>query len=280
MPHHEDMKIKANGLTHHLMVWPGETGQIPIVCLHGLTRNAKDFEELGPWLRDVTGRPVFALSFRGRGQSDEAPDPMSYVPQTYVDDLGAILDALEIEQISIVGTSLGGIVGMLFGAAYPARLERLVLNDVGPELAEAGLLRIAGYAGKVQSTVEDWAAAKDINKQINGVAFPGRDEAFWQKITNRLFVEKDGQVMLDYDQNIAQAFTAENAAPPLWPAFDRLICPLLSIRGALSDLLTSDIVDKMKASQPEMGAVDVAQTGHAPYLEEAEAMAALSTFWR
>src|ERR1700761_9014972 len=121
----------------------------PVVCLHGLTRNARDFEALAPRLA-ARGRRVLAVDVRGRGRSAWDPDPSRYVPATYALDVLALMDALAIARAVFIGTSMGGRITMVVGALRPAAIAAAVINDVGPELAPEGLARIAGFAGKGQ----------------------------------------------------------------------------------------------------------------------------------
>ncbi|MEE9329635.1 MAG: alpha/beta hydrolase [Parvularculaceae bacterium] len=275
----EDLYIQANDIRHHLRKWSsGNATQPPILCLPGLTRNVLDFDDIGPLLADNTARDVYAMSFRGRGQSDYAQDYLTYTPMHYAADVLAVLDDLALPRVAILGTSLGGIVGMVLGATVPDRLTRLVLNDIGPELAEAGLARIAGYAGLDQAHA-NWDVAAAMSRQVNEVAFPDASPEFWGKFARRTYVQAEAGLVTAYDKNIAKAFVEAGPAPDLWPLFTLLSCPILTLHGALSDLLTPEIVDKMIAAKPEMLTIDVANVGHAPSLEEPAAQHALKSFF-
>lgn len=258
---------------------PGKA-RLPVICLHGLTRNARDFEAAAPAIAAL-GRRVLALDMRGRGRSAYDPDPMGYVAPTYAADVIGWARALGVGRAVFVGTSMGGLITMALAAAAPALVGPTVLNDIGPEIAPTGLARIAAYAGAGESAA-NWAEAAAYARQINAVAFPAYGEADWEVFARRLFREQDGRLALDYDPAIAVALKAGNGqpAPDLWPLFDRLAAgrPLLLIRGKLSDLLTADIRDRMRARAPHMAICDVDGVGHAPTLGEPDAARALTDF--
>ncbi len=251
----------------------------PVLCLHGLTRNAEDFSELAPCIAQL-GNDVIAVSFRGRGASDRDPDYLNYHPQTYCADVLALLDAVNVEQAIFIGTSLGGIVTMLMNADRPDRVKAAILNDVGPELAPEGIMRIAGYVGVSAEPVADLEAAAARIKAINAVAFPDATEADWVKFAQRTFRQtSDGRWALDYDPNIARALMELGPAPDLWPAFESLKnTPTLIIRGMLSDLLTPPIIDKMRDVHPSFQYTEVPRVGHAPMMTEPTAWDAVAAF--
>ncbi len=251
----------------------------PILCLHGLTRNAQDLSDLAPKLPTL-GHDVFAMSFRGRGASDRDPEYLNYHPQTYCDDVLTLLDTVGAPNAVFLGTSLGGIVTMLLNAARPDRVKGAVLNDVGPEPAPEGIMRIAGYVGVGAGPVEDLEAAAARIKEINAVAFPDATAADWQLFAERTFRQTpDGKWELDYDPNIARALMELGPAPDLWPAFKSLKnTPTLIVRGMLSDLLTPPIIDKMREAHPAFDYVEVPRVGHAPMMTEPTAWDAIETF--
>lgn len=276
----------ADGLALHARDYPAASGSahLPVVCLHGLTRNARDFEDLAPRLA-AKGRRVLALDVRGRGLSAWDPQPARYVPATYAGDVLALLDALGIARAVFIGTSMGGLITMVAAAMRPLAVAAAVLNDVGPELAPEGLSRIAGYAGQT-TNVMTWAEAAEFARERNQVAFPDYSADQWMAFARRLFTEKDGKIALDYDPDIAKAFAPPppGGDPPpavdLWPLFKSLATgrPLLTIRGALSDLLSADIAARMREAAPGMAYAEVPGAGHAPILDEPEALAAIDTF--
>lgn len=255
----------------------------PILCIPGLTRSAADFEDFAP-LAASTGRDVYAISLRGRGRSDYDPNHLNYFPTTYVADVLAALDQLGLSRAIFVGTSLGGIVTMLAAAMAPERIAGAVINDVGPELAPEGIARIASYvgarAGGDAGPAADLDAAMAQIRAINEVAFPGKDRAFWETFARRTFEpQPDGSWKLAYDPNIGRALLETGAAPDLWAPFAATAAfPTLIVRGAISDLLTPPIIDKMRAARPGFDYCEVADVGHAPTLTEPDAWAAIGQF--
>jgi pimeloyl-ACP methyl ester carboxylesterase len=273
-----------DGLRLHARDYAAASGpaRAPVVCLHGLTRNARDFEALAPHIA-AKGRRVLALDVRGRGRSAWDPQPVRYVPAVYAADVLALLDALAISKAVFVGTSMGGLITMVLGAFRPAAVAGAVINDVGPELAPEGVARILGFAGK-GDPIQTWADAAAYARRVNVMAFPRYAPADWDAFALRLFVEKDGKPVLDYDPAIAKAFAppppapGQDAppAPDLWPLFKGLAGrPLLTLRGGLSDLLSPDILGRMREAVPQMAVAEVPGVGHAPMLDEPEALSAI-----
>ena len=250
----------------------------PVICIHGLTRNAADFDELAPLLA-ATGRNVIALSLRGRGRSDYDPNLARYFPTTYRDDVLAVLDHFGIQKAIFVGTSLGGITTILANESHPTRVAAAIINDVGPELAPEGLERIAGYVGKFKGPAASIEEAAARIKDINAVAFPDVDEQFWRKMAERTFRKASDGWVLDYDPNIAPALAANGPAPDLWPSWASLAqTPTLLVHGELSDLLTAPIIAKMRKAHPNFDYICVPRIGHAPMMTEPAAWAALQAF--
>lgn len=266
----------ADGVRLHARDYPGMEGRPPIVCLPGLTRNARDYRAFA----ERPGREwrVIAVDFRGRGESGAAKDPASYVPQTYVADVEAMLTELGVGRFVAVGTSLGGLVTMMLAAARPGRIAGAVLNDVGPEIEAAGLQRIRGYVGRA-SSFPTWMHAARAVADANREVHPGFGIEDWLDMAKRLYrLTPSGKIVLDYDLKIAEPFrTADGAPPPdLWPALAALRDePVLILRGERSDVLSPATAARMVAALPEAELVTVPATGHAPTLAEPDAVAAL-----
>jgi pimeloyl-ACP methyl ester carboxylesterase len=255
----------------------------PVICIPGLTRNAADFEDFAP-LAAATGRDVYSVSLRGRGRSDYDPNYLNYHPLTYRDDILAFMNAQGVGRAIFVGTSLGGLVTMLTASSAQERVAGAVINDIGPELAPEGIARIAAYvgarAGGPDEPAHDLDEAAARIRAINEPAFPGRDQEFWRLFARRTFrQEADGRWRLDYDPGIGKALLEVGPAPDLWAPFTALRqTPTLITRGAISDLLTPPIIEKMRAANPAFAYCEVAGVGHAPLLTEPDAIAAIRPF--
>ncbi|GAM98082.1 probable hydrolase [alpha proteobacterium U9-1i] len=254
----------------------------PVICLHGLTRNSKDFETIAPRIAAL-GRRVIVPDMRGRGQSANDSDPEHYVPAVYAQDVLRLLDRLEIPQAVFVGTSMGGLITLIIATLAPDRIAASVLNDIGPRIEVSGLARLGTYVGRGRP-LATWEEARDAARAINADAFPDRvdDDAFWDVVVRRTYRQnEDGQIEADYDPNIALVMTDPTETPPpdLTPLFEHLAKkPLLSLRGELSDILSPDGVALMRGLKPDLHAAEVPRVGHAPMLDEPEAWDALLDF--
>ncbi|WEK57843.1 MAG: alpha/beta hydrolase [Candidatus Brevundimonas phytovorans] len=256
--------------------------RLPVIAIHGLTRNSADFEVIAALIAQ-SGRRVLAVDVRGRGRSDRAPDPMTYTPDVYAKDVVALMEQLGIEKAVFLGTSMGGLITMALTAIKPKAIAAAMLNDVGPELAPEGLARIAAYTGQ-PVVIETWDDAAAYARRINETALPHYAEADWMAFARRTFREgTEGAPVLDYDPDISAPIKAAGAKaliPNLWPYFRALARkkPSLLLRGATSDLLSPAIVAKMRKAAPAMAYAEVPGVGHAPMLDEAEARAAIFEF--
>lgn len=251
-----------------------------VLCIPGLTRNSADFEVVAPRIAAL-GRRVLAVDLRGRGRSDNDPDPRRYRPDVYALDIVHILDTLELSHAVFLGTSLGGIVTMLVGTISQNLVSAAVLNDIGPVVDPAGIARIASYVGK-SGPFASWSALIEAIKLSQGAAYPGADDAFWRSFAERVaHALPDGRIAFAYDPAIAQGFAQPQDAPPppLMPLFQALAAkPILSIRGELSDILSKDGVAAMREVKPDLEAIEIPRVGHAPTLEEPHAWHALTAF--
>lgn len=251
----------------------------PILCLTGLTRNAKDYHDFAS--RHGARRRVVCLDYRGRGRSAYDPNWKNYVPPTYVGDALAVLTALDIGHIVSVGTSLGGILTMGLGAARPGLLKAALLNDIGPVVDRDGLARIAGYVGTPVYVSGLAEGAERLKEQFVG-AYPDLSDAQWMMRSEQTFIRQaDGRYGLDYDVNLGNAVREAAAAPAadLWPLFGTLRnIPTLAIRGALSDVLSAEVFAKMQALHPKLIPVMVRNRGHVPLLDEPDCQPAIDRF--
>lgn len=260
----------------------GGEARLPVVCIHGLTRNSADFEDVAPVLAGL-GRRVLAVDVRGRGKSAYDPEPRHYNPLTYADDVIALARALGIARAVFIGTSMGGLIIMTLALRRLGLVGAAVLNDAGPAVSLKALERIRGYAGKPVE-ITSWEEAAAYSRRINGVAFPDLSEADWLRFARRTFEETaPGRFVPRYDPNIArQLQTGELKSTSFIAryAFRRLARarPTLLIRGATSDVIEPEHVAKMRAAAPALQVAEVPGVGHAPTLTEPAALEALRGF--
>lgn len=260
---------------------PAEAGAQAILCLHGLTRNSADFHDLALHLNDRYR--VISVDQRGRGLSHWDPEPVHYQPAIYVQDMLALMDYLALKRVIVIGTSMGGLMAMIMGAAYRDRLIGAVINDIGPEVDPVGLARIAGYAGKTRPAAS-WAEAAELARLVNATAFPDYGPDDWMAFARRTYADgPDGVPVLAYDPQIARGLQANTDAPvvppDLWPLWDSLEgLPMLAIRGGLSDLLSAETFRQMQARHAGLRTLTLANRGHAPMLNEPEAITAIDAF--
>ncbi|EQA97912.1 alpha/beta fold hydrolase [Sphingobium baderi] len=256
----------------------GGEGRPPLLCLPGLTRNARDFEPLaerlaGDWR-------LICPDMRGRAESAYAKDPMTYVPLIYLQDIGRLLADLAVTRFVAIGTSLGGIIAMLVAATHREWLAGALLNDVGPTLENAGLARIRTYVGMGQSH-PSWVHAARALEESNRDIYPAYDLQQWIAMAKRLYrLNSAGRVVLDYDMRVAEPLRltgGEEAAPDMWPvmaAFRGI--PTQILRGERSDLLSDATARRMIAEIGEGAELTVVpNVGHAPALDEPESVAAI-----
>ncbi|MSO73048.1 MAG: alpha/beta hydrolase [Rhodospirillaceae bacterium] len=277
-PYTSRFYTSPDGLKLHYRDYAGPAhAPLTVLCIPGLTRNARDFEDLAPHL--AKKYRVLVAELRGRGLSEYAKDPYTYVPPVYVRDIAALLDFAGLTRVALIGTSLGGIVSMILAAVMPARLLGVVINDVGPDIDPEGVARIASYLGK-NKPVSNWDEAAAAIKELDGKIYPEYTPADWARMGKRRYVEApDGSFRIDYDANLAKPFMNAVKNADLWPFFSRLReLPTLAIRGAASDLLKPDTFVRMKAVVPNLTQVVVPNRGHAPYLDEPEALTAIDVF--
>ena len=274
----------SDGLRLHARDYAGASGfaRLPVICIHGLTRNASDFDEVAPEIARL-GRRVIAIDVRGRGESSWDQNPANYNLAVYANDVVTLARELGIARAVFVGTSMGGLITMTLALRHLDLIAAAVLNDVGPVLSPRGLARIAGYAGKGE-VLRSWSEAAGYLRAINEVAFPGYTEDDWQRWARRAFFEKSpGELVMRYDANIGLAMRAGAVKPSSMMArfaFKRLARrrPTLLVRGALSDLVELEQLNLMRSLAPRMTYAEVDNVGHAPMLTESQAKLALREF--
>jgi pimeloyl-ACP methyl ester carboxylesterase len=264
----------ADGLRLHYRDYAGDLAKAPILCIPGLTRNSRDFE-------DVAGRlagdwRLICVDLRGRGESAYAKDPKTYNPLVYAQDIELLIASLGLTRFAIFGTSLGGLVAMLMAMTDRNRLAGILLNDVGPELETAGLEHIRSYIGRPQAW-PTWLHAARALCEAQRERYPDWTLDEWLVFAKRCCrLTAEGRVVFDYDMRIAEPIRRPAPEVDLWPMFRALagIATLL-VHGALSDLLSDAAVEKMRAEMPDLDVAIVPHVGHAPTLEEPEAAAGI-----
>lgn len=267
-----------DGLKLYYRDFGSDRNGTPVVCLPGLTRNSRDFEDLANYLSDR--RRVITPDLRGRGFSDHDPEWLNYHPLTYVQDTWTLLDTLGIQRVIVIGTSLGGLCAMAMSAQHADRIAGVVMNDIGPEINPAGLKRVQEYTGRIPP-VQTWDEAAAQARLLYGDWLPGLSDEDWRKMAWRGYRENDeGIPVLDIDANIGEAVrdVGPQKGDP-WALFDTLKdTRVLLLWGLMSDILTEDIVEKMKARKPDLEVVGIPDRGHVPLLDEPECLAAIDNF--
>ena len=266
----------AEGLRLHYRDYGGPLDKPPILCIPGLTRNARDFEPVaqryaGEWR-------VIVVELRGRGLSHHDPDPTRYTPHYYVADILKLLDQLGIADAVFFGTSLGGICTMLLASTDADRIAGAMLNDIGPEIDQAGIDRIGGYVGR-EVRFESWDEAVAALTERNREMFPEWGPSEWDRFTRRIMAETSDGIRFEYDMRIAENFrvATDGKQGANWHLYECLAGrPVLILRGERSDLLSAAIAEQMcKALDGDAELVVVPNVGHTPNLEEPEAQAAM-----
>jgi len=271
----------ADGLSLYAKSYGPEDSRLTVLCLHGLTRNHQDFE---PMIAALPGHYRFiAVDVRGRGKSAHDPQPDNYDPRIYAKDMGGLLDKLGLSRVALIGTSMGGLISILMIRTMKERVAGIVLNDVGPVVEKDGIARIASYAGKVRP-VTGWESAADAVKTIQGAAFPDMPEERWMDFARRTYKQlPGGEVVLDYDPNIARSLGKVKPGALtnffLWRVFGATKkAPLLVVRGEMSDILSARTAELMVKRHPDARLATVPRVGHAPILDEPQAVSAITDF--
>lgn len=265
-----------DGLQLHYRDYAGRADRPPVLCLPGLTRNARDFEELAERLAGEWR--VLCVELRGRGDSAYAKDSATYNPLQYLEDLGELFDQAGLSRVVAIGTSLGGLLTMLIAATTPDRLAGALLNDIGPEVNPEGIERIRSYVGQARS-FPTWMHAARALAESQGPTFPQASITDWLAMAKRcMVVGSNGRIHFDYDMKIAEPFAHADGASnvDMWPAFEALAGrPVTLLRGALSDVLTAATFKQMAKRLPKAEVVTIPKVGHAPTLSEPAAVSAI-----
>ncbi len=256
---------------------------LPLVCLPGLSRNSADFQELATALATDARAPrrVVTIDARGRGRSDYDRDPENYAFPVELADVLAVLTAREIGRAVVLGTSRGGVLAMLLGAARPGALAGVILNDIGPVIEPKGLMRLRGYVGKLP-TPSSFQDGAEILRRLGDAQFPKFDRASWLSQARRTWKMTGRGLVPDYDEKLATTLTSldlERPLPALWAPFDSLAkIPLMVVHGANSDILSGATVAAMRARRTDIDVLEVADQGHAPLLAEPDVIGRIAAF--
>jgi len=262
---------------------PRLTKGLPVICLPGLARTEADFEALARHLASLPACPrdVFALDYRGRGRSSYDPDWRNYNLAVELADVVTVLMSCDVRRAIFVGTSRGGLVTMLLAAAQPSFIAGAVLNDIGPVIEPKGLQRIKSYIGKMPSP-KDYAEGAEVLRRLFGGQFPALSEEEWFAWSTRSWAETPHGLIGRYDVNLGNTLNdtePDQPIPTLWEQFDALArMPIMVIRGALSDLLSSETVAAMRQRRPDLEVLVVPHQGHAPLLAEAPVLRQIGDF--
>lgn len=257
-----------DGIRLHYRDYPGRADRPTILCIPGLTRNARDFAEVagrlaGEWR-------IICVELRGRGESGYAQDAASYVPAVYLKDIEKLIAGLGLARVVVFGTSLGGMMAMLLASVNRDLVAGALLNDIGPVIEAVGLAHIASYVGRPQSW-PTWLHAARHFQALHGGSFPNYRLPDWLALSKRLCrLTPAGRVVLDYDMKIAEPFReVDPVAIDLWPVFDMLASlPLLIVRGGLSGLFSAATATAMMARAADAELLTIPDSGHAPTLSE------------
>ncbi|HEY3919796.1 MAG TPA: alpha/beta hydrolase [Stellaceae bacterium] len=257
--------------------WPAPSRFAPVLlCIHGLTRNSRDFDVLAQALS--SHYRVICPDMPGRGKSDWLVDPADYNYAVYLADIAALVARLDVARVDWLGTSMGGIIGMLFAAQPGAPLGKLVINDVGPLVPKAAIERIAAYVG-LNPGFADLGAFEAVLRRVHAPFGPLSDAQWSHLATHSSRRNPDGSIGFNYDPKIAEAFRQGPIEDvDLWSTWDAIACPVLALRGAQSDILPKDAAEAMTRRGPRARLVEFAGIGHAPALMEADQIAAIRDF--
>ena len=261
--------VKLHYLDH------GTDSKPPLVCIHGLTSNAHAFDALAPRLN--SHYHVMALDVRGRGDSGWTAGA-EYTPQNYAADLAGVLDELKIERVTLLGTSMGGMISILFAGGYPHRVEKLILNDIGPDVDPVGIARISSYVGESPTEFDNLEEVAAYYREHYPPMRTIPEPELIEQVKWSVKPAENGKLTWKMDPQIRKPMRTAARPLDMWVPFARIEAPVLVIRGAESDILASRTVERMKAVIRNVESVEVTGVGHAPTLREPESLAAITKF--
>lgn len=267
----------ANGLRLHCLDY-GAEGKPLVLCIHGLTGNAHNFDALAGLL--ASSYHALSLDVRGRGDSDWGP-AADYNFAVYLSDLAALVEALGAPRLSLIGTSMGGMIAMMYAGGYPGHVERLVLNDIGPEVDAAGLKRITEFVSSAPSEFNDLAEVADYYRRTSPIAARASERALIEFVKWAVKPSADGRLTWKMDPAVRRPPRTGSAARPLdlWLHYTRVAAPILIVRGGESDVLSAETAERMRKIHPQARVVEVPGVAHAPTLVEPQALAAIRDFF-
>ena len=273
-----DKFVTVNGLRLHYIDYGGDAERYA-VCVHGLSGNAHNFDDLAKHL--APRYRVISVDVRGRGDSDWGP-PTDYLPQNYVTDLAAMLESIGIARTSLIGTSMGGIISIMYAGGWPDRVERLVLNDIGPEIDPAGAARIASYIGTAPDRFNDLSEVVAYYKANYPAMTRIPDDILAEHVKWSVKPDADNGLKWKIDPNIRRPLRGATAANrlDLWVPYARIACPTLIVRGADSDILPRATMTRMCTVLRVATSVEIPGVGHAPSLTEPESLRAINEFFK
>jgi len=295
MDYRENSYRSADGLELYYREY-GD-GDRAVVCLHGLSRNCKDFHDLA--LHLSRAYRVICPDLRGRGRSQYDPKGKSYNMVAYTQDVQRLLDVAGLDKPVLVGTSLGGFISLTMAYLAPGQLRAIVLNDAGPEVDPAGIKRILGYSSKPARPPRNWEEAANLVKTNYEVGLLGVPDTFWKKYTHLTYRENDdGVPVAEVDPKVLSSLKTANTVGKIlkslnavglvkkvrgipvdaWESFRAVSMPCLVLRGETSDILAAETVAKMRDIKPDLAVATIPNRGHAPLLDEPESLAAIDTF--
>ena len=279
LPREKRVQCASSAGLHRMayLEWGDAANPDVLVCVHGLARCARDFDNLA---RALCGSlRVVCPDVAGRGDSDWLADPMLYAIPQYVADMVTLIARLDVEAVSWLGTSMGGLIGMTLASLPQTPVQKLVLNDVGPIVTAVSLARIGKYLGMAPS-FPDFAAAVQYIRLVSAT-FGAHGDAEWSVLTEHVTRRQpDGSYRMHYDPAIAVPFRGSEPDKDieLWSFYDAIRCPTLVLRGALSDLLKRETMEEMASRGPRAKTVEIAHVGHAPTLMHADQIAVVRDF--